>query len=315
MTQKTRRLSYILFLFSFLISNRAPADPIIVPLQLAGRLLIVDITVNKDQQGAFILDTGSSDLILNSQYFRGERLYDSRVIGLNGDVEKVESQRVDLRLGHIEWENINAAIVNLAHLERRYNRTILGLLGASVLEKVELQIDFGRLQLVFYPLDEDGNRLNTPCGEPPPSDVFPLQFKKKIPYLEKQYGGRPLKLGLDSAAEANLFHKGLLPFVDHCLSDTQEHVVRGVSGQMRKAVRAKLKGFTLGSAAYWPMPAVFISLDDFNRSLSGPRLDGILGIEFFKQYKTALNYRKGELYIWNHRPREQAEELLVNSCE
>lgn len=315
MTQKSRRLSYILFLFSSLISNSAPANPVTVPLQLAGKLLIVDIVVNKDQRGAFILDTGSSGLILNSQYFRGERLSDSRVVGLNGNIESVETRRVDLRLGHLEWENINGAIVNLAHLERRYNRTILGLLGTSVLEKVELHIDFGRLQLVFHPLDEDGNRLNTPYGEPPPSDVFPLQFKKKIPYLQKQYGGQPLKLGLDTASEINLFHEGLLPFVEQCLTDTQEQAVRGVSGRIRKAVRAKLKGFTLGSAAYLPMPTVFVSLHAFNRDLSGPRLDGILGFEFFKQYKTAINYRKGELYIWNHRPLEQTEDLTANSCE
>jgi hypothetical protein len=52
-----------------------------------------------------------------------------------------------------------------------------------------------------------------------------------------------------------------------------------------------------------------MSIDPLNK-LTGPDLDGLLGQEFLKHFRTAFNFKKKEVYLWNEEATKQGP--LVN---
>ena len=137
-----------------------------IPLKRVGRLLLLEGTVD-DVIGNFILDTGSSGLVLNKTYFRNYMIIDDEegggVTGSTGVIARINVKR--LIVSGLIYTNISADITPLGHLENRRGVKILGLFGMSLLKNLEIVIDSRNNELQLYKLDKNGNRVGNPSEE------------------------------------------------------------------------------------------------------------------------------------------------------
>lgn len=76
----------------------------------------------------------------------------------------------------------------------------------------------------------------------------------------------------------------------------------GMGKSNLRSAMAHLRGMTVGPLTLSSLRIAFIDLMHLNMQVPGPRLDGILGFDFIYQRKTALNFRKRALYLWEDAP-------------
>ena len=292
-----------LFVFS---EGRAAHTSTTIPFEVVGKLIVVEGDI-KGRRGAFILDTGASGLILNRKYFSGKQDKNLVASGISGSNAGLESTWVRFSLGSLEWKNEQAAILSLEYLEQAKGIRILGLIGSRLFWRHSMQLDFQNKLLRISRM----NRSDRPeyGRNGPPDQVLKFKLKGGIPLLQLDVAGYPMRFGLDTGAETNLFREqhyfSLLPY----LSGIRKIAFRGISRRSQVAPGGQLSEITIGSLSCRPMWVLFTDLNYVNRTLPGERLDGILGHEFLRQFNIIINFRDRQILLWeNNSP---ATEILA----
>lgn len=274
-----------------------------IPFQLMGKLIIIQASVD-GQLGNFILDTGISDLLLNSRYFEGDQSGE-RFDGLNGQGGNIELSRPALQIGNQNWGRVNARIIPMSTIERSKGIRIHGLLGTNIFRKFTLLIDYRKNELQLYPLDRKGYNSVFAQG-PPPNEVLTFKYKGGTPLIELQVGDMKLKLTLDTGAEVNLFASKYLDELGSLINQRRQQRFYGFGHEGQKATFVSLSGVQTSLREVAEMNTAFASLDHYNRHVIGPKTDGILGYEFLQQFRVAINFKKREVYLW-----EKADRLIA----
>ena len=124
--------------------------------------MLVPTSVNDSKFMLFGLDTGASSNILSARAGRQVSKVSSddtiRVLGLNGDVNKVySSDRATLRFGHLQQPNLGILTLDLSTLSRHTGTEVSGLLGFEMLRVLEVKLDY-RDGLVDF--EYDPKRVN-----------------------------------------------------------------------------------------------------------------------------------------------------------
>lgn len=296
---------YIALLLVVSFSNTLKGTYTSVPFQLEGKLIIIQATVD-GQIGNFILDTGISDLLLNSRYFEGDQT-EERFDGLNGQGGAIELSRPPVQIGDQSWGRVNARIVSMSALERSKDIRIHGLLGTYIFRKFTLLIDYRKRELQMYPLDRKGENSTFAQGLLP-DEVLAFKYKGGTPLIDLQVGGIALKLTLDTGAEVNLFANKYLEQLGSFIKQRRQQRFYGFGNEGQKATFASLSGVQTSLRKVAEMNTAFASLDHYNRHVIGPKTDGILGYEFLQQFRVAFNFKKREVYLW-----EKHNELMVSA--
>lgn len=68
-----------------------------IPFQMAGKLILIQAEVG-GVTGNFIVDTGTSHLVLNAKYFSGPKI-EKVFNGVNGETNKLEADYFDVKIG------------------------------------------------------------------------------------------------------------------------------------------------------------------------------------------------------------------------
>lgn len=284
----------LVLLLSF---NTLQAQYATIPFQLAGKLIIIRATVG-GQPGNFILDTGITDLVLNSRYFNGEpataRL---QFNGLNGKSETIQQCRRSLEIGEQRWGVVNARVVSMQALESINGIPIHGLIGTDILQTHILLIDYQKLEIELYPINRKGE--NTAFAHlTPPDEVLAFKNKGGTPLISLHVGGLDLNLTLDTGAEVNLFAKKYLDQLDAFIGQRQQRRFSGFGQKAQEATFAPLSGVHTNLQEVAEMNTAFADLSHYNRHVPGPKADGIVGYEFLQQFRIAFNFKKREIYLW-----------------
>ena len=296
----------VLFLVVF-FNNILHASNIRVPLQLEGKLIIIQVTVD-GQVGNYILDTGISDLLLNSRYFEGYQTKE-RYLKLDGQGATMELNRPMVKIGDQSWGRINAKIIPMVKIERSTSIRIHGLLGTDIFRKFTLMIDYQKLELRLYPLDRKGEN-GTFAQESLPNEILPFKYKGGTPLIYLRLGDIELKLTLDTGAEVNLLDDSYLDQLGPLIRQPRQHRFYSLGREAREATFARLSGVRTTVQEVAEMNTAFTKLDQYNQHVVGPQADGILGYEFLQQFRVAINFKKREVYLW-----EKASALIVSSDE
>ena len=164
-----------------------------IPFRLIGKSIVIEATVNK-VTGHFILDTGTPDLILNSRFFRGLPTGE-KISGLFGREIEIYKTEADFSLGDLKWNRLEVILLPLEHLSRVMGITIRGLVGAKILNRYELTIDFDQSNLV---LTKSTNKPEAGIRGPSPDAFFKFSFRGGIPVIEMQVGNEKMRFGLDA---------------------------------------------------------------------------------------------------------------------
>lgn len=270
-----------------------------IPFKLAGHLIIVQAEV-AGQSGNFILDTGSSKLILNARHYEGGQTIQGLTgIGMTGEVEDLRAATIrDLAIDALQYPRLEADIIDLNHIERKKNIRLLGLLGYNVVENFELMIDFQLKQLTLTTLDRKGNRLDTLAFYEQPTDSLSVTRDQHFLVISGEVAGEKLKLGLDSGAELNLLHNRVKrDILDHFKISQRTHLT-GMSGEEElEVIAGKLYRFRSGQQRCSGMRTLLTNMHTFNRAYR-TRLDGLIGYEFLCVRRTLINYKKKKMYFF-----------------
>jgi tetratricopeptide (TPR) repeat protein len=122
-----------------------------------GHDILVPTTVNDSPSMLFLLDTGAFDNIVSvragQQAAKVKSSFGLKIAGLSGDVKKVYHAKVTLRFGHLQQSNVDTVTLDLSKISRQTGTEISGLLGFTMLQMLDLKIDYrdGLVSLTFDP--------------------------------------------------------------------------------------------------------------------------------------------------------------------
>ncbi|WP_372642092.1 retropepsin-like aspartic protease [Ancylomarina sp.] len=142
------------------MNHQATRIPIeIIELETQSFHLIVKCTLNGEQTGDMVIDTGASktvfdrNFVLNYQH-KDQDKDDLQSCGLGG--EDIDSDLVEitsLSFGDFTSETLNVVLIDLNHINNMYEkhcqRQICGLLGSDFLLNHQAVIDYQKKQLVL----------------------------------------------------------------------------------------------------------------------------------------------------------------------
>ncbi|MBX2875343.1 MAG: retropepsin-like domain-containing protein [Saprospiraceae bacterium] len=290
------RLIFISTLIFAFTSQQIQAQGGPIPFQMAGKMILIKAQIG-GISGNFILDTGTSHLVLNAKYFSGLRT-EKIFTGVNGATKKVEADYFDVKIGDHQWNSIYAEIISLEHVEKLKYRQIHGLIGCRILRKYRMFIDY---RASYIQLEKQGTKgSNTPYPLNPPNLRYPFRYKGDTPIIEVKLGNRELKLAIDTGAEINLFDQKLRDSFQTFLYAGARRNLSSFSTQQQNGRTYKMRDLPWETFKLAPMNTLFVSLSEWNTSVSGPRIDAILGFEFLVQFQVEINYKTKELALWFH---------------
>lgn len=172
-----------LFILLVSISNALLSQKAIIPIHFAGKLILIEGTVN-GKKGFFILDLGATGLVLNKQYFSGTSNNMLKAYGVNGALSSLETCIANLTIGEIIWKNKEATLLPLSYLENSREKQILGLVGGNLFRKSELIIDFQeKVLLLSNNVEQNTGPTNVMLAKNK-GLILPFKMKGGMPWIE-----------------------------------------------------------------------------------------------------------------------------------
>lgn len=275
-------------------------DRIRLPFRFAGNLILVQVKADS-VIGDFILDTGAPHLVLNKTYFRNYPMYgEVMAAGITGSAGTGSQTRVGkLDFGGLQFDNVDADVVSLGHLESQRGTKILGLIGLNLLKKLELTIDFNEGTLEFVRINRQGDPIDRPMTLTDSSAMeLRMTGNYRLIYLNGSIGGKMLRFCLDTGAETNVLHSELNNKVMQQVKLLRAASVSGSGAKQSEALIGRLNLLTMSCGDY---PALTTSVMNISalREIYEESIDGILGMDFlYRHGKMQINMNKGKVFLW-----------------
>ncbi len=259
------------------------------------------------KEGFLILDSGAEGLALNKRYFNDDQNYKDNIMamGFNGQVEKVLSRNTQLQIKDFQWENVKALVFDLEHLKPAADFPILGLAGFQFFEDYEISLDFSTNHLILFELDKKGNVLDSNNQFSSFDFSFPIKLKGHIPSVEVKIKDTELRLGLDTGSGMSLIHPKFKSDLSSQLKPIKQVQLQATDQKIKQARLWRLEGLHISMFPCAPIHIAFVNINRFNNILSGPRIDGVLGMDFFLQFTCSINLKKKEMRVWMEASAEQ----------
>ncbi len=294
----SRFIAATITLFLLSISLQATT----IPFRLVNKIIVVQAKVN-NISGYFILDSGTTSLVLNDCCFRGWPTAE-KVQGIGGKEIDVYKARATLFLGELKWSAIIAKLLPLDHLFRSKNIQIMGLIGMDILNRYVLQIDYKNLTL------EIEREQDWPKAERIPDARFRFIWKGGIPVINTLLGEQALRFGIDTGAGINVLNRSLTPKVWSNLDLNHQRRVIGLDGQSQIVSAGTIHRLIIGEFFCPEMKVVLAPLEHFKGSSSQfNSVDGFIGYEFLHHFKTVFNFKRRTIALYYND--EEAKELIV----
>ncbi|MGB0838718.1 MAG: retroviral-like aspartic protease family protein [Chitinophagales bacterium] len=267
---------------------------------LIHQLILVEATVNQ-QTGYFIIDTGAPNLVLNAPYFDTFDIPATKKeisVGVTGTSKNVRATDVaHFQFHSCEKRNFRARCIDLTHLEGVLDCKLLGLIGHEVLQNFELLIDYPQQRLTFFNLDAQGNRIDQTYSHLP-DFMLDFEYAEHLPLVKAKVGKSKLKLAIDTGASTNLMDNRLRRKLWKFCQFKNMAKLNGTTSQQKRVLRGNINDLNVNGLKYYNLSAVFTELPNLRKEAGG-KIDGLLGYEFLKYRRTAINFKKQQLYFWS----------------
>lgn len=279
-------------------------EVLVVPLKRAENLLLVEATVDS-VTGNFILDTGAPYLVLNKTYFRKGKSKDGTIAGgVSGGLNTRVTQTVVDRLAIQElfFKSMQADMVSLGHIEDSKGVKILGLLGTSLFNDLEMEIDVNKNVLYLYRLNKAGDRIrqSTPSTATKFDLQIPIEVENNVIFVAARVGDSKLRYCLDTGAEVNVLGNDVPKKVLQHFQLGSRNSLTGTSNQRVEVFGGELDALTIGSHTFMNSQTLLAGLAGLEE-VYNTNLDGILGFNFLAEGRVIINFRKKQLtmYFYN----------------
>lgn len=293
---------------STLDSKSKPIDPtplgeftkISIPLKRAGNLILIDAKIDS-VEGSLIFDTGASTLVLNQTYFRNAWPADdlASASGVNGMLEGpvMRTNVKRFSLSELYYENLRADVAPLGHLENSREVKILGLIGASIFSRLQVELDLANEIMYLTKLDRDGNPVQQASIQTSPDFEIPLRYSRQHLVIETEVGGKKLPFLLDTGAEMTILDSRLPSKCMEVFVPRGRSKLIGSDGRRREVITGTLKEIRLAGVEMKYIPAM---VADLGQAFDLP-ISGIIGYDLFSRGIAVINTRKGlfSMYLYN----------------
>lgn len=287
----------------FLISNPLipQSERIIIPFRIIGKMIVVQGQID-GQVGNIVIDTGIPNMIINHRFFNLNRYpvehspgYKA-LIGDNG-----HSKRIVVRLRINEFAvTTGVEVINLHAIERQKRTNILGMIGIDLFRNYEFEIDYHAEEIHLYRLDRRGQRKRQ---EPQalPLEVLSFDYYQHLPCITTYLNGIPLRLGLDTGAEKSLLATSIFEQRKSQFHHLHSQKVMDLHGRSVDATAAQMDGLEAAGLKISAIPVVFIPFDARYGNLNVKEIQGLLGHDFLRHFRLAINFKKQKIYLWNEK--------------
>lgn len=271
-----------------------------VKFRLAGGaqpLILLPVEVNGEGPFEFILDTGAGTSLLSSEL--GEKLR-VKVVGskqgqsAGGAVSVSLAQVSSLAVGSAKLEDVDVGLVDLSHIGKTIGAKIDGDLGYNFLKHFRLTLDYRNNEMRL----DDPKRFEL-AG--PSSAVTEVAMRlaspaKPLILVDVYANGRgPFQFAIDTGTSTT----AITPELAKQLGVASSPVGAATTGGAQVDVTAGvLPSFQVGGARIDQMAVVVADFFTMLSKAAGAKLDGIVGYNFLRNYKVALDYPNETLSLF-----------------
>ncbi len=267
-----------------------------IPFELSGNLILLQTTVNDSAPLWFILDTGATDSVIDSQLAKTLSL---KVIGRTlgtggaGTATALIFRGTTLKLRNVEAVNLTLYGFPLDSLSAPFGRRISGVIGNDILKQLVVEVDYVSQVLNFY---EPASYQYSGAGVVIPITLEGYPFVRARITLD---GRRVIegKFEIDSGAtNAIMFNT---PFVDRNkllegISKSNQVRTGGLGGSA-VAFSGRLKSMSLGSLQLENLIA------RFSRARRGDdasaKYDGLIGDDILRRFRVVFDYSRRRMML------------------
>jgi predicted aspartyl protease len=279
------------------IGTMGGLESVVIPLKRIGNLFMIEAKID-NEVGNFLFDTGASQLVLNSTYFRKYITLDETeargITGLTGAIRRTRIKK--MQVAGLLYENVIADVTELGHIENRRGVKVLGLFGLSLLKNMEMVIDLSHNELKLYRLDKAGNRIGARNEEFRADLTQKVVEYHNVLFIKARIGGKELDFCLDTGAESNVLNCYAPKKVLNTVTILRRSDMMGVGSGEAEVLYGNLNDFSMGERSIPDMQVIVASLNALAESYGYP-IDGMLGYDFFAKGKVCINLVKNELKI------------------
>jgi predicted aspartyl protease len=272
-----------------------------VKFRLAGGaqpLILLPVEVNGEGPFEFILDTGAGTSLLSPEL--GQKL-GIKVIGSKegqsaGGAVSVSLAKVDsLAVGSTKLDDVDVGLVDLSHVGRTVGAKIDGDLGYNFLRHFRITLDYRRNEIRF----DDPRRFEL-AGQSTALTEVPMRLAspaKPLILVDVYANGRgPFQFAIDTGTSTT----AITPELAQQLGVASSPIGAATTGGAQVDVTAGvLQSFQVGGAQIHNSTVVVADFFAMLSAAVGAKLDGIVGYNFLRNYKVALDYPKETLSLFN----------------
>jgi predicted aspartyl protease len=252
-------------------------------------LILLPVEVNGEGPFEFILDTGAGTSLLSSEL--GEKL-GIKVIGSKegqsaGGAISVSLAKVNsLAVGSAQLSDVDVGLVDLSHIGKTVDAKIDGDLGYNFLKHFRVTLDYRKNEIRF----DDPKRFEL-AGQPAAVTEVAMRLASPakplilVDVFANDSG--PFQFALDTGTSTT----AITPELAKQLGVASSPIGPATTGGAQVEVTAgALQSFQVGGARIDDLPVIVADFFAMLSNALGVKLDGIVGYNFLRNYKVALDY-------------------------
>lgn len=270
-----------------------------LPIKRAGNLLLLEVKADS-VIGNFILDTGAPHLVLNKTYFRNYPTFGSvYASGITGSASPgVETRLGTLDFGGIYFNDVDADMISLSHLEEKKGVKILGLIGLNLFKNLEILIDIERSTITLYRLSRTGEPLMLDeIHSKQPKQILEIEDEAGVLVITGVLNSKRLRMYIDTGAESCVINSGASRKALEKVKITGSRRLIGAGGKQIEVLSGKVEGLEFKNFQFKSLPVTIANLNGLSTSY-GTKIDGMLGYDFLASGRMSFNLNKKKMYIW-----------------
>ena len=251
-----------------------------IQFELINGLIVLSASVD-GQEGNFILDTGSPQLLLNSKVKKA----DFACVSVDRTMKAKYVDVDHLKIGNFEKHRIEAWATNLSFLEELLDLKISGLIGLDIITESRLWIDYENERIYLLPSSISTLPLN--MGN---RNTVALDFElsdQGMPVVHLPINQKSMYLAFDTGAGLSVLNHDVLPEAFTTKNNNSQDGDQNIDH-----FNLRIGHLTIRNLAY-----ISSDLQKFNEETS-IKIDGILSVSSLNAQQVLIDYPNSKIYIF-----------------
>ncbi|MEY2562963.1 MAG: hypothetical protein QOH88_1156 [Verrucomicrobiota bacterium] len=252
-------------------------------------LILLPVKINGAGPFDFILDTGAGTSLVSSELGQtlGIKVVGSKEGQSAGGAVSISLARLDsLEVGTAKLNDVDVGMVDLSHIGKTVGAQIDGDLGYNFLKHFRITLDYRKNEIRF----DDPKRFES-IGPSKAVTEIPMRLAspaKPLILVDVYANGRgPFQFAVDTGASTTAIAPELAKQLGVASSPIGAATTGGAHVDVAGGI---LQSFQVGGAKIENSNVVVADFFGMLSKAIGARLDGIVGYNFLRNYKVALDY-------------------------